>query len=81
MSTILLNQEEAIIKDEAEHAVSHLISLFEVELNTDSPELTELVTANTEIAIFDNNGKISEFNMDTDDQSFTDARFTKGNKY
>jgi signal transduction histidine kinase len=65
MSTILLNQEEAIIKDEAEHAVSHLISLFEDELNTVSPELTELVTANTKIAIFDNNGNISEFKMDT----------------
>ncbi len=63
-STILFQHEEEMIKDEAEHAVSHLISIFDSELNTDYLEHSELVTANTKIAIFDNKGNISEFKMD-----------------
>jgi len=63
-STILFEHQEDMIRDEAEHAVSHLISTLKPENNNLYFEPHELVTSNSKIAIFDNKGDVSISKMD-----------------
>lgn len=62
-SKFLFYNEEQIIIDEAEHAISHLISTLESENDIYYFEAHELITAHTKIAVFDNNGIISSSEM------------------
>ncbi len=62
-SNFLFQNEEKIIMDEAEHAVSHLISTLVSENDIHYFEPDELITANTKIAIFDKDGNITSSEM------------------
>ncbi len=63
-SRILFQNEEIVLKDEAEHAISHLISTLESENDIYYFELHELITASTKIAIYDIEGNISSSEME-----------------
>lgn len=64
VSRILFQEEEKIIKDEALHAMSHLVSTHEEEGGSYQFEPHELITAETKLTIFNIDGGILTNDMD-----------------
>ena len=64
ISEILFQEQEKILKDEATHAISHLVSTLEEEGDPHQFEPHELITAETKLTIFNNEGDISTNDME-----------------